>query len=50
MRDGDAVANPCRAKLLPLQQNLEYSALALPGQLGRFGGKLLERLLLAIDL
>src|ERR1700722_9344367 len=50
VRYRNAVAHPGGAELLPLQQNLEDGALALPAQFGRLGGKLLQRLLLAIDL
>ena len=50
VRDRDAVADAGLAELLPLQQTLEKAALVLPGQLGCAGGKLLQRLLLAIDL
>src|SRR5262245_1602393 len=50
MRYGDAIADAGRAQLLALHQGLEDRALALPRELGRLGGKLLERLLLAVDL
>ena len=50
VRNGDPVADSGRAQLLALQQGLENAALALPGQLRGLRGKLLDRLLLAVDL
>src|SRR5215470_12142741 len=50
MRYGDSIADAGRSKLLALQQHLENGALALARQLGSARRKLLQRLLLAVDL
>src|SRR5437588_2675523 len=49
MGNGDAMADPGRAELLALLQNLQDSAFVLAAQLGCFGGKLVQDLLLAVD-
>src|SRR5579871_220289 len=49
MRNGDAIAHRRGAQFLALQQDLENGPLILPSELGRLGGELLERLLLAVD-
>src|SRR5262249_11097013 len=50
VRNGDTVPDCGRAKLLALEQRLEDAALGLSGQLRGLRSKLLDRLLLAIDL
>src|ERR1700675_2597610 len=50
VRNGDAVADSGRAQLLALLQDLQDRALALPAELGRLGGELLQDLFLAVDL
>ncbi len=50
VRSGDAVADAGGAELLPLQQDFENGLLVLPGEFGRLGGDLLQRLLLPVDL
>ncbi len=50
VRNGDAVADGGRAELFALQQNFQNRFFALSGQFGCARGKLLNRLLLVIDL
>jgi hypothetical protein len=50
VRDGDAVADRRRTEFFPLHQNVKDRALVLAGQNSRTRGKLVQNLLLAVDL
>ena len=50
VRNGDAVADRGRAELFALHQDVENRPLVLSAEHGRARGKLLQHLLLAVDL